>query len=84
MYIFALSRGVMSRLQQVTFQQEHNSRVIPRSDTNTQQWREKRDVPFLAGNTVIILSSSQLKMRILRFVVNSVLATKYYQASNEF
>ena len=34
-----------------------------------------------AGNTVIILSSCQLKMRILRFVVHSVLATKYYQAS---
>ena len=39
---------------------------------------------FLAGNTVIILSWCQLKLRILRFVVHSVLATKYYQASEEF
>ena len=34
----------------------------------------------LAGNTVI-LSLCQQKMRILRFIVLSVLVTKYYQAS---
>ena len=33
---------------------------------------------FLDENTVIILSLSQLKMRILRFTVHSVLATKYW------
>ena len=48
-----------------------------------QQWREERDVPFLAGNTVIILSLSA-KDENIKVVVHSVLATKYYQASNEF
>ena len=32
---------------------------------------------FLVGNTVIILSSYQLKVRILRFVVHSVLAVHF-------
>ena len=36
---------------------------------------------FLAGNTVIILSLCQLKMRILSCALHSVLATKYNQAS---
>ena len=43
---------------------------------HTQQWREEREARFLAGKTVVILSSCQLKMRILRFTVNSVLVTK--------
>ena len=36
---------------------------------------------FLAGNTVVILSLCQLKMRILRLVVHSEPVTKYHQAS---
>ena len=32
---------------------------------------------FLAGNTVIVLSLCQLKMRILRFVVHAVLAVLF-------
>ena len=38
---------------------------------------------ILAGNTGIILSLCQLKMRILRFVVHTVLATKYPLAASE-
>ena len=60
------------------FQHEDNSRV----DTNTNNNGGRREMRvFLAGNTVIILSSCQLKMGMLRFVVHSVLETKYYLAS---
>ena len=45
------------------------------------RWREERDAHFLAGNTVVILSLCQLKMRILRLVVHSEPVTKYHQAS---
>ena len=68
------SRGVTSHVRQVMC----NTTQLHK---HKQRWREERDVRFLAGNTVIILSLCQLKMRILRFVVHSVLGTNRYQAS---
>ena len=58
-----------SHLQEVTFSARGHSGVTTHSDTHTQQWREERDARFQPGNTVIILSSCQIRMRILRFVV---------------
>ena len=46
-----------------------------------QQWREEQDVRFLSWKYSHYFELCQLKMRILRFVVHSVLATKYSQAS---
>ena len=71
------SWGVMPRVSQVAFSAWGHSGVKPRSHTNTQQRREQRDVCFLAGNTVNILSLCQLNMRILRFIVHSVLAVLF-------
>ena len=52
------------------FQHEDNSRVTPHSDSDTNNNGGRREMRvFLAGNTVIILSSCQLKMKMLRFVV---------------
>ena len=71
------SWGVMPRVSQVVFSAWGHSGVKPRSHTNTQQRREQRDACFLAGNTVNILSLCQLNMRILRFIVHSVLAVLF-------
>ena len=62
----------MSHMRQVTFffQHEDNSRATPLSDTNTNNNGGRREMGLC-----------QLKMRILRFLVNTVLATKYSQAS---
>lgn len=45
---------------------------VPRTQRHKckQRWREERDALFLAGNTVTILSLSQLKTATLRSVVN--------------
>ena len=66
---------------QVKFFSTRTTHVTPRSDTNTNNGGRREMCVFLAGNTVIILSLCQLKMRLLRFVVHTVLATMYYQAS---
>ena len=72
----------MSRTQQVTFSARGQLTCYTmQRHKHTQQWREERDARFLAGNTVIHFELCQLKMRTLRFVVHSVLVTKYYQAS---
>ena len=69
-------------MQQVTFFSMRTTHVTLCSDTNTNNNGGRREVCIvLARNTFIILSLCQLKMRILRFIVHSVLATKYYQAS---
>ena len=69
----------MWRKQEVTFS-ARGQLTCNTTQRHKQQWKEERDARFLAGNTDIILSSCQLKMRILRFVVHSMLATKHYQA----
>ena len=54
------------------FQHEDNSHVTPPSNTNTNNNGGRREIRiFLDGNTVIILSLCQLKMRMLRFIVHS-------------
>ena len=63
-----------------TFFSTRTTHMLHHAATLTQTTRREMCV-FLAGNTVIILSLCQLKMRILRFVVHSALATKYYRAS---
>ena len=53
-----------------------HSHVTPAATQTQTTWREERDACLL-GNEVIILSSCQLKMRMLRFVVYSVLAVLF-------
>lgn len=50
------------------------------NNSNKQKWREERDVHLLA-NTVTILSLCQLRTKILRFAIQTILVTKSYLAS---